>query len=241
MARVLIVEDDPDLGLMVRNHLEKEGHEASLEVRGTDALARLRVESFDALCLDLMLPDRSGFELCREVRDEWSELPLIIMTACGAEEERVRGLDLGADDYVTKPFGLRELSARLSAVLRRTQRSRGPTTASTVHRLANAIGYEPTRSALRIGTREVTLTFAENTVLEALIERAGEVVNRTELHQRIWGVPWLPGDRSVDRLVVRLRRLLGDDPRAPGKVQSVYGVGYRWIHSLNSPDSSHGI
>ncbi len=223
-ARVLVVEDDRKTADLVVLYLRHAGHRVSAVHSGTVALRRLAEERFDLLILDLMLPGVDGLEICRAVRAR-SETPIILLTARALEDERVQGLDLGADDYVTKPFSPRELVARVHALLRRV-----PPGAAPVYR-AGGLTLEPAERRVTVSERVVDLTASEFALLEALLRRPGQVLSRRQLLEHLPTPGGPPLDRTVDVHVRNVRRKL---ERAAGaghpdarRLETVHGVGYR--------------
>jgi two-component system response regulator CpxR len=217
MRRILVVEDDVPLAQMLEEYLTPEGFSVALLHDGAD-VATARLEDFDLIVLDLMLPNRSGFDLLRDIR-KTSELPVILLTARDTETDRVVGLELGADDYVPKPFKPRELVARMRAVLRRSGRHEAPSPKLRV----GEVELDPrARTAMAAG-RLLDLTSAEFALLERLLQRAGNAVSRDELAQAALGRAVSAGlDRNVDTLVSKLRRKLGDED----SIKTVRNVGY---------------
>ena len=218
-GRILIVEDDNMLAKVIGDNLRFAGYEVSAAADGHDAVARLRTFQPDLVLLDLMLPDRSGFDLCGVLR-QGGRTPVVILSARAQKADKLRGLKLGADDYLTKPFDLDELLARIQAVLRRSRRG--------VDRLvlgAVSIDFNALRAVT--GKREVHLTHREFGVLRYLAERHERVVYRDELLREIWGyldVP--PTTRSVDHAIARLRKKIEPDPHRPRFIRTVHGDGY---------------
>jgi DNA-binding response OmpR family regulator len=218
-GRILIVEDDNMLAKVIGDNLVFAGYEISTASDGREAVARLRTFQPDLVLLDLMLPDRSGFELCGVLR-QGGRTPIVILSARGQKADKLRGLKLGADDYLTKPFDLDELVARIQAVLRRSRRG--------VDRLvlgAVTVDFNALRAVT--GRREVHLTHREFGVLRYLAERHERVVYRDELLREIWGyldVP--PTTRSVDHAIARLRKKIEPDPHRPRFIRTVHGDGY---------------
>jgi DNA-binding response OmpR family regulator len=218
-GRILIVEDDNMLAKVIGDNLRFAGYEVSTAADGHDAVARLRTFQPDLVLLDLMLPDRSGFDLCGVLR-QGGRTPVVILSARAQKADKLRGLKLGADDYLTKPFDLDELLARIQAVLRRSRRG--------VDRLvlgAVTIDFNALRAVT--GQREVHLTHREFGVLRYLAERHERVVYRDELLREIWGyldVP--PTTRSVDHAIARLRKKIEPDPHRPRFIRTVHGDGY---------------
>jgi DNA-binding response OmpR family regulator len=235
--RVLIVEDDDAIATPLAKGLEREGLAVDRVETGTDALARSAAASFDVVLLDLGLPDRDGFDVCRELRAR-SDVPIIVVTARSEEVDRVVGLELGADDYIVKPFGLRELVARIRAVVRR----RTPAVSDDAHANGNGSGSVHARTAeqhtvVEVGTltvdrrtRRVTvagdvvaLTPKEFDLLAFLADDAGAVRPRQELLENVWDPHWYGPTKTLDVHVASLRKKLGD----PGWIETVRGVGFR--------------
>jgi len=223
MSRILVVEDDPDLSFGLRNNLEIEGYAVDTVADGTAALERLRQGGTDLVVLDLMIPGVDGFRVLKSMRAAGDRTPVLILTARGQEEDKVRGLKLGADDYVTKPFGVLELLARLEALLRRTQsvRPKGVTV-----RFGDIQVDTATREVRRVAAA-IQLSPKEFDLLTALIEANGTVVSRSELMQRVWGYEASVLSRTVDTHMAELRRKLEPDPAAPRHLLTVRKAGYR--------------
>ena len=224
MKRILVVEDNPDLAYGLRNNLEIEGYDVDVVEDGTQGLARARVGGPDLIILDLMLPGMDGYRVLRALRDEGRRMPILILTARGEEADKVRGLRLGADDYVTKPFGVLELLARVEALLRRTAPpgdGAGPPERFGVIEVIPA-----SRSVLKNG-KPVPLTPKEFDLLLALIHRDGAVATRMELLTEVWGYSAAVLSRTVDTHVAELRRKLEADPAAPKHILTVRKAGYR--------------
>jgi DNA-binding response OmpR family regulator len=218
--RVLLVEDDARLAGMVADYLGEAGFRAVIAATGSDAQRLLRGEGFDAVILDLMLPDTDGLDLCRHIRAE-SAIPLLMLTARGDPLDRVVGLELGADDYLPKPFEPRELLARLRAILRRS-RDTAPADVLRFGRLEIDRGARQ----VRVDGREKTLTGFQYTLLLALAERAGRVLSRDALMDLTKGSALEEFDRSIDVHISRIRAAIEDDPKKPRRILTVRGAGY---------------
>lgn len=223
--RILMVEDDAALGAMVREYLDPFGLEVTVCADGTSGLERVFAGAFDAVLLDVMLPDLDGFEVCRRIRAR-SEIPILMLTARGDETDRIIGLEIGADDYLPKPFNPRELLARLRAILRR----RGPGRAGARVRILRFGRLEIDRDArtVRVGDEARSLTSHQFELLCALAENAGRVMSRDALMQRVRGQGIEAFDRSIDVHISRIRAAIEDDPRKPRRVITVRDVGYVW-------------
>ena len=225
--RILIVEDEPVLGASLRRGLRQAAHAADLAGSVAEASAKLALDTYDAIVLDVGLPDGSGFDLARQLRERGVMTPILMLTARDAVEDRVRGLDEGADDYLVKPFALEELLARLRALQRRTPPNRAPTV--TVGDLT----LDPaTRSAARAGT-PISLTTTEYALLEFLARRPGQVVSRADISAHVWDENYDPLSNVIDVYVARLRRKVDADGRPP-MVRTVRGHGY----ALDPPAST---
>ncbi|MCH7823824.1 MAG: response regulator transcription factor [Acidobacteria bacterium] len=225
MTRVLVVEDDPSIRRGLVMNLETEGYEVSSTADGADGYRLVQDQSPDLVVLDLMLPSLSGYELCKKLRDEGSTVPIIMLTARGEESDRVLGLDLGADDYVTKPFSVRELMARIRAVLRRTNAEGAlPDDLRFDDVEIDFLGFEARKSGVRI-----EMTRKEFGLLRYLVARSGEVVTRDELLDEVWGYKSYPESRTVDNHIANLRGKVEADPTNPRYLITVRGVGYKWL------------
>ena len=222
MARILIVDDEPSIVLAVRDELLFEGFKVESAVDGPEAIKLAHELRPDGLLLDLMLPGLNGFEVCRQLRSEMPEMWIIMLTVRGQEVDRVMGLELGADDYVTKPFSLRELVARIKVGLRRqTGRRKSP-----LHRLGNIEIDLPSHRVTKNGA-ELSLTKKEYEILELLLSRPGEVITRDEFLNQLWGQDVYVTHRVIDTHMASLRKKLEDDPNNPEHILSVRGVVYR--------------
>jgi DNA-binding response OmpR family regulator len=222
MARILIVEDERDIAMVLAGDLKVEGHETEVAGDGETALRRAKAERWDLILLDVMLPRKDGFEVCREIRRARIKTRVILLTAKTQEAEKVLGLELGADDYVTKPFSPRELRARIKAVLRRDEEE-GP----EVYRFHDCeVDFD--RGELRRGGKPVDATPLEFKLLSAFIRRRGKVLSRDQLIEAAWGRGIFVTERAVDYHVLNLRRKIEPAPGAPRFLQSVRGMGYRF-------------
>ena len=226
MNHILVVEDNPDLSFGLRNNLEIEGYRVTVAEDGLAGLELARSERPDLVILDLMLPGMDGYRVLRTLRDEGSAVPVLILTARGEEGDKVRGFRLGADDYVTKPFGVLELLARVEALLRRAG-SPAAEPASPVERFGAVEVHPEARLVLREG-EPVSLAPKEFDLLLALIRRRGAVASRLELMKEVWGHRAAVISRTVDTHVAELRRKLEDDPGDPRHILTVRKAGYRF-------------
>ena len=220
--RLLLVDDDEVLADLLVEYMARFGHELLTAATAADGRRLLRSASPDLLILDVMLPDADGMDLCRAIRAE-SEIPIVMLTARGDLPDRVLGLELGADDYVAKPFEPRELVARVDTLMRRTRPAAG-------RRLAGGpLVLDPQARRVTLRGDDVDLTAAEFELLRALMERGGRVVGREALVRALHGLDADVYDRSVDMLVSRLRRKLGDDASRPRLIRTVRGAGYQFV------------
>lgn len=219
-ARILIVEDDPSIQLGLRMSLRKQGYDAHVAEDGMVALERLRDERWDIAIVDIMLPRLNGYELLTAMRAEQINTPVVVLSARSQEEDKVMGLDFGAEDYVTKPFSLPELMARVRAMLRRHQRPPlvfGELSINAQTRLVSKAG------------KPVELTATQLKVLLALADARGAVMTRKEIFDAVWGPEHHGTHRTIDNFVGQLRTKLEDDPTEPDHLLTVRGVGYRLV------------
>lgn len=218
----LFIEDDERLGRLTSEYLRNHGVLVSRVADGIRGLEEALHHRYDVILLDIMLPGKDGFQVCRELRGR-SDVPVIVLTARGEEADRVLGLELGADDYVPKPFSARELLARIRAVVRRARGRAGPSTQAV---RVGALAIDPTAHRAMLDGRELDLTSYEFSILRALVERAGRVLTRDELMDIARGNAEEAFDRSIDVHISRLRHKLGDDAKRPALIKTVRGVGY---------------
>jgi DNA-binding response OmpR family regulator len=225
--RILLVDDEPSVHEVVRAYLERDGFAVASADNGRDGLALAEREPPQLIVLDLMLPDLSGEELCREIRGR-SDVPIVMLTAKSSEDDRVLGLELGADDYLVKPFSPRELVARIKSVLRRSGRAEQP----LVERLTfdrGQLTIDPLRRVVRVRGELASLTPSEYGILVALAQYPGRVYSRFELIDRVRGWEFEGGERTIDAHVKNLRRKIEPEPASPRYVETVHGVGYRLV------------
>jgi DNA-binding response OmpR family regulator len=226
MTRVLIVEDNHDLALGLRNNLEIEGYAVDVADDGPSGLAAARRGLPDLVLLDLMLPGLDGYRVLRQLRADGLTMPVLILTARGEEVDKVRGFRFGADDYVTKPFGVLELLARIEALLRRSRPAETATEPRAVERFGEVEVDSATRSVRRAG-QDVPVTPMEFDLLVALLRRRGAVASRLDLLKEVWGYSSAVLTRTVDTHIGELRRKLEQDPSAPRHILTVRKAGYR--------------
>jgi two-component system OmpR family response regulator len=222
-VHVLVVDDDAHIREVMRFALEKAGYRVSEAPDGSRAFELLKQSAFDLVVLDIVMPEDDGLTLCRKIRAEQSRLPIIFVSSRDEELDRVLGLELGADDYLTKPFSPRELAARVAAVLRRTQ----PPTREVAGRpplVRGPIQLDVVRHSCQVSGRELSLTVTEFELLRALLESPGRVLSRVQLVELAYGAGHFISDRTVDSHVRRLRAKLAE---GAALIETVYGVGYR--------------
>ena len=223
MSRILVVEDHVDLAFGLRNNLEIEGYQVELAHDGREGLQLATEQAFDLVILDLMMPALDGFRVLKAIRERGDRTPILILTARGQEEDKVRGLRLGADDYVTKPFGVLELLARIEALLRRAQPA--PPAGPSV-RFGNVV-VDPGARTVQCGGVDTPLAPKEFDLLWALVEANGAAVSRDRLMERVWGYGADVLSRTVDTHIAELRRKLEPGGAAPVNILTVRKVGYR--------------
>ncbi len=223
-ARILVVEDEPEMQFLLGENLEVEGYEVTTAETGERALDEIGEQAFDMMILDLMLPGMSGFAVCREVRARGLRLPIIVLTARSSESDRVVGLDLGADDYVTKPFGVQELLARVRAQLRRGEAGRDGVAKSF---LLGDVRIDLSRRIVSRHGRPLEISTREFELLRYLLAHRGEVVSREQLLRDVWGYSPVVVTRTVDTFVAKLRSHIERTPHDPQFLVTVHGSGYR--------------
>ena len=225
VSRILVIEDDPAISRGLADNLRFDSHDVLTAGDGEEGYRLIRERAPDLVVLDLMLPKLGGYELCRKIRAEGSAVPILMLTARSDETDRVLGLDLGADDYVTKPFSIREVLARVRALLRRAN---PPRPEIPKLRCSDVVvdfkRYEATK-----GGQRLEMTRKEFGLLRLLASRAGEVLTRDELLDEVWGYESTPTTRTVDNHVASLRAKIEDDAAAPQHLITVHGVGYKWV------------
>jgi len=222
MTRILLVEDDADLAFSLEDDLKVEGYEVGIVRDGEAASRRGREGGWDLILLDIVLPQKDGYEVCRELRHAGISTPIIMLTAKTQEAEKVMGLDLGADDYITKPFSPRELRARIRALLRRTEAP-----AADVYGFGD-VEVDFARGEIRRGEKMIGATALELKLLKAFVDNRGRILSRQRLLDAAWGNQTFVTDRVVDSHVMELRRKIEPDPAKPRYLISVRGLGYRF-------------
>jgi DNA-binding response OmpR family regulator len=223
--KILVVDDEASLRETLTRSFTREGHTVQALASGTEAIERAGAESFDVILLDVALgAGPNGYEVCRALRERRNVVPIIMLTALDTEADAVQGLEAGADDYVTKPFGLAELRSRVRAVLRRS----GPRPANRELISAGGVALDRSRREVRVGERLVRLTFSEFELLARLMSEPGRLLNRQELLRAIWGDSAYRDPRAIDVHIRHLREKLEEHPEEPRLIMTVRGAGYRF-------------
>jgi DNA-binding response OmpR family regulator len=225
MARILVAEDEADMAMGLRDNLQFEGYEVIVAGDGEAALAAATAQSPDLILLDLMMPKMDGLEVCRRVREAGFTIPILMLTAKSQEIDIVRGLEIGADDYVTKPFSIRELLARVKAALRRSGAGKG---LSRILRIGETT-VDLVKGKAERGTETFSLGHFELEILKMLVENAETPVDRAKLLDVIWGLEGFPTTRTVDNHIVSLRRKVEPDPKHPKHIVTVHSIGYKFV------------
>jgi len=228
-ARILLVEDEVNLARGIRENLESEGYAVDVVGDGRVALDKIRRQEYGLVILDVMLPGMDGFTVCQTARREGRDTPVLFLTAKGEGRDRIRGLEVGGDDYLPKPFQLRELLLRVAAILRRRSRYHEMTALEPVARFGgNEFDFRSFRGRSFDGGDQI-LTQKEAMILKVLVEREGDVVWRDEILEKVWGDDVLPSSRTIDNFIARLRKRFEPDPERPRFFHTVRGIGYRFV------------
>ena len=226
MKRILLIEDDPAISKGLRISLEEEHYQVLIASDGEDGYQLAQEKSFDLIILDLMLPGKNGHEICRELRGEGNKTPIIMLTSKKEESDKVLGLELGADDYVTKPFSIREFQARIKALLRRTSQKNNTDQDSfsfgSVH-----INFKRQEAAKN--NQPIKFSVKEFEILRFFIDHEQEVVRRDTLLNEVWGYDIFPTTRTVDTFILNLRKKIEDDPAHPRHLLTIHGAGYKFL------------
>lgn len=234
--RVMVVDDEEHLALGISENLEAEGYQTLLAFDGAQALAKLREHDVDLVVLDVMMPVLDGFAVCERLRADGNQVPVLFLTARSALDDRIRGLEAGGDDYLSKPFALEELLLRVAAILRRKGWY-----APDDRPADDLIEWDGNRVDFRtyVGTtwdgREESLTHKEAMILKFLAEKDGEIASREDILERVWGYDVYPSTRTIDNFIVRLRKRFERDPEHPKHFHTVRGVGYRFTRDPEDP------
>ena len=225
MQRILIVEDEPDMALGLRDNCEYEGYEVVVARDGDEGICMALTQKPDLIILDVMLPKLSGLDVCRQLRKQGVETPVIMLTARSQEIDKVVGLEVGADDYVTKPFGVKELLARVRAQLRRASKQPAELEMYTFGDVTlNFRIYQATKSA-----KPLELTAREFDLLKYFIQHRGQAVTRENLLDRVWGLNCYPFSRTVDNHIAKLRQKLESNPSQPRYIITIHRIGYKFL------------
>jgi DNA-binding response OmpR family regulator len=225
MARVLVVEDDKAMGVALSDGFQYEGHVVTVARDGAQGLLLATEQPFDIIILDVMLPKMSGFDVCKQLRGAGNRIPIIMLTARGQEIDKVLGLKIGADDYVTKPFSFMELAARVEAVLRRAATPVDPTDVFTF----GDVMLDFKKSTATKGEARLDLSAREFRILRYFIEHRNEVVTRDQLLDHVWGYDSFPLTRTVDTHIAKLRQKIEDSPADPHFIVTVHRAGYKFV------------
>lgn len=237
-SRILVVEDEKHLAEGIRENLELEGYSVETVADGNAGLEAIRRGGLDLVLLDVMLPGLDGFAVCEMAREEGNQVPILFLTARGSADDRIRGLEAGGDDYLPKPFQLKELLLRVAAILRRrTWYGAMPDDGEVLRFAGNEIDFRTYKGRSWDG-QDQALTQKEVMIVKALAEKDGEVVGREEILEKVWGYDVFPSTRTVDNFIVRLRRRFERDPDNPRHVHTVRGVGYRFTREPEGGASS---
>lgn len=226
MTKILIVEDEPNMRLGLKDNLEFEGFDAEIAEDGKDGLTKILENNYDLVIMDVMMPNMSGFDVCRNVRKSGVTTPIILLTAKGEEIDKVLGLELGADDYVTKPFSLRELLARVKAILRRSENfSLQENKLVRIGKIeVDFNGYKAISNK-----KDIQMSHKEFEILHYLWKKRNTTVSRDDLLTEIWGYDETPTTRTVDNFILKLRQKIEFDPNHPKIILTVHGVGYKMV------------
>jgi DNA-binding response OmpR family regulator len=226
---ILIVEDEPNMRLGLKDNLEFEGYSVDLAEDGAEGLRKMLEKSYDLIIMDVMMPKMSGLDACRKAREAGIEAPILLLTAKSEEVDKVIGLELGADDYVTKPFSLRELLARIKAILRRASLKKEPSSKSNETQIGRLFVNFDTYTA-HDDQGPVRMSHKEYAILQYLLARKNETVSRYDLLEKVWGYEESPTTRTVDNFIVKLRQKVEADPNDPRIILTVHGTGYKLIY-----------
>ena len=225
---ILIVEDEPAMLSGLKDNLEFEGYHVDTAIEGESGLNKILNNNYSLVLLDVMLPNLSGFDICKKVRNDGIKTPIILLTAKGEEIDKVLGLEFGADDYITKPFGLRELLARIKAVLRRTDDSNNNKANNNIISIGNLKVNFNNYEAF-INNEQIKLSFKEFEILHYLWDKRNSIVSRDDILNDVWGNDYQPTSRTIDNFILKLRSKIENDPNRAKIILTVHGVGYKLI------------
>jgi DNA-binding response OmpR family regulator len=228
MKKILIVEDEAHMLQGLKDNLEFEGYEVDTASQGETGQEKILSNKYDLILLDVMLPKVSGFDICKAARKQGINTPIILLTAKGEELDKVLGLELGADDYITKPFSLRELLARIKAILRRT--GNGNTSANTDETVViGTLTVHFKNYEASVNGESVKMSHKEFEILRYLYEHPGETIHRDDLMSEVWGIDYEVTTRTVDNFILKLRQKIEPDPNHPKIIHTVHGIGYKMV------------
>ena len=225
--KILIAEDDPNILNGLAEICESQGYETITAADGTKALKLYQSEKPDFVCLDIMMPQMSGYDVCRQIRKSDPDIPVIFISAKSEEVDKVLGLELGGDDYITKPFGLREVIARIRAVTRRVLASRNSESGSSYFTMGELEVF-PDQLRAKKDEEIIDLSLRDVKILQILHEQSGKVVDRDTFFHRAWDLHHIPNSRTLDQHISQLRKKIETDPKNPLLIQTVHGIGYRY-------------
>ncbi|NNE36027.1 MAG: response regulator transcription factor [Rhodothermales bacterium] len=226
--KILVVEDDPDIAELISIHLGDLGYDVGVATTGKDALQQLGADQHALVVLDIMLPEMDGFEVCRRIRETDRKIPILVLSARTEEVDKVLGLELGADAYMTKPFSLRELVARIKSIFRRIEVDSQPAESRQKKYRFDRVELDTERRSVTVDEKAVELTAKEFDLLVAFMQSPGKVFSRHELLEHVWGYEYEGYSHTVNSHINRLRRKIEREPTAPVLIQTVWGVGYRF-------------
>ena len=228
MKKILIIEDELNMVNGLKDNLEFDGYEVEIAMEGGSGLERILGNKYDLILLDIMLPQISGFDISKAVRKEGINTPIVLLTAKGEEIDKVLGFELGADDYITKPFSLRELLARIKAILRRVQNENEEGLEPEFISIGNIKVNFKNYLAFE-GTNEIKMSYKEIGILHYLYMNAGKIIQRDDLMSDVWGIEYDISTRTVDNFILKLRQKIEVDPNNPKIILTVHGIGYKMI------------
>lgn len=224
--KILIVDDEPNMRRGLQDNLEFDGYEVRTAENGAQGLKSILAEPFDLILLDVMMPEMSGLDVCKKARAQGIDTPIVFLTAKGEEIDRVVGLELGSDDYITKPFSVRELLARIKAILRR----RAPVQEKSKDQIKlGKLTLNLSTFVAEDTDGEVKMSHKEFAILKYLLEHKNEIISRHDLLEKVWGYDETPTTRTVDNFIVKLRHKVEEDPNSPRIILTVHGTGYKLI------------
>jgi len=235
MTSILLVEDDPDIANLLDLHLSDEGYEVDIVSEGDEGLTRALSEDYALVILDIMLPGMDGFDICREIRAEKRSLPILMLTAKSEEVDKVLGLELGADDYITKPFSIREVLARVKAIFRRIEYDQEAAQQPAQRVQLGRLAIDPEKRKVTLDGDTLELTNKEFDLLLLFARHPGKAFNRQELLDEVWGYQYSGYSHTVNTHINRLRNKIEDAPSDPQYVKTVWGVGYRFADPEEIP------